>query len=75
MSRAHGCAGATVRGKGNKRQEISTTDDDTPTKRHSAMTWAKRLKRVYNIDIAICEKCGGAVKVIASIEDQDQENK
>ncbi len=33
------------------------------------MTWAKRLKRVFNIDIAICEECGGAVKVIASIED------
>jgi hypothetical protein len=28
-----------------------------------------RLKRVFNIDISICEACGGAVKVIASIED------
>ena len=33
------------------------------------MTWAQRLKRVFKIDILTCEHCGGAVKVIASIED------
>jgi len=33
------------------------------------MTWAQRLKRVCNIDFKACSKCGGAVKVIASIED------
>jgi 16S rRNA U1498 N3-methylase RsmE len=33
------------------------------------MTWAQRLKRVFNIDIETCEQCGGAVNVIASIED------
>lgn len=33
------------------------------------MTWAQRLKRVFNIDIETCGQCGGAVKVIASIED------
>jgi len=27
------------------------------------------LKRVFKIDVTICEKCGGKVKVIASIED------
>ena len=57
------------RGKGNKRQGSRKTDDCTPAKRHSAMTWAQRLKRVFNIDITTCETCGGAVKVIASIED------
>ena len=34
-----------------------------------AITWAQRLKRVFNIDIEVCSKCGGAVKVIACIED------
>ena len=29
----------------------------------------QRLKRVLNIDIEVCEHCGGQVKVIASIED------
>jgi hypothetical protein len=31
--------------------------------------WAMRLKRAFNIDITLCEACGGPVKVIASIED------
>jgi hypothetical protein len=33
------------------------------------MTWAQRLKRVFNIDIETCSACGGAMKVIACIED------
>ena len=33
------------------------------------MTWAQRLKRVFNIDIEICQERGGVVKVIAYIED------
>jgi len=34
-----------------------------------AKTWAQRLKRVFNIDMEICQSCGGAMKVIACIED------
>ncbi len=36
------------------------------------MTWAQRLKRVFNIDVDVeaCVHCGGAVKVVACIEDQ-----
>ena len=34
------------------------------------ITWAQRLKRVFNIDVEICDHCGGSVKVIAGIEDQ-----
>jgi len=33
--------------------------------------WAKRLKRVFNIDIQTCDKCGGDVRIIASIEDPE----
>ncbi|EPQ1460259.1 IS91 family transposase, partial [Acinetobacter baumannii] len=43
--------------------------DKSPAERHRAMTWMQRLKRVFNIDIEVCEHCGGQVKVIASIED------
>ena len=43
--------------------------DQTPAERHVAMTWAQRLKRVFNIDIETCSECGGSVKVIACIED------
>ena len=35
----------------------------------AAMTWAKRLKRVFGIDIETCAECGGDVKIIACIED------
>ena len=44
-----------------------TTDAPAPA-RHLSMTWAQRLKRVFKIDIETGEHCGGAVKVIASIE-------
>jgi hypothetical protein len=33
------------------------------------MNWAQRLKRVFGIEIERCEHCGGAVKIIATIED------
>jgi len=33
------------------------------------MSWAQRLKRVFNIDIETCRACGGAVRIIACIED------
>jgi hypothetical protein len=33
------------------------------------MTWAQRLKRVFQIEIESCPECGGKVRVIACIED------
>lgn len=33
------------------------------------MPWAKLLKRVFNIDISLCSKCAGQIKIIAAIED------
>ena len=57
------------RGKGIK--SISNAEVRTPAERHAAMTWAQRLKRVFNIDIEVCSLCGGSVRVIACIEDQD----
>jgi hypothetical protein len=35
--------------------------------RHVALTWAQRLARVFKIDVTVCERCGGAVKIIACI--------
>ena len=57
------------RGKGVKR--ITHTEARSPAERHVAMSWAQRLKRVFNIDIEVCGRCGGSVRVISSIEDQD----
>jgi hypothetical protein len=57
------------RGKGRKVQSTQVWKDKTPAERHVAMTWMQRLKRVFNIDIEICEKCKGPVKIIACVED------
>jgi hypothetical protein len=35
------------------------------------MTWAQRLKRVFGIDVEVCPVCGGAMRIIACIEDPD----
>ena len=56
------------RGKGAMRPVDS--DVVSSIQRHAAMTWAQRLKRVFNIDIEVCGRCGGSVRVIACIEDQ-----
>jgi hypothetical protein len=55
------------RGKGNKAKAL----DEPPTlaERRASMSWAQRLKRVFNIDIETCRECGGSMKVIACIED------
>jgi hypothetical protein len=39
-----------------------------PTPRHVAMNWARRLKRVFGIEIEGCARCGGELRIIASIE-------
>jgi hypothetical protein len=33
------------------------------------MSRAQRLKRVFRIDVETCKACGGAVRIIAGIED------
>ena len=57
------------RGKGRKRDPEEKGQCQSPAERRVSMSWAQRLKRVFNIDIETCSKCGGAVKVIACIED------
>ena len=41
----------------------------TEPEKRRAMTWARRLKRVFRIDIETCAYCGGVVKIIACIQD------
>lgn len=33
------------------------------------MSWAYLLKRVFDIDLEHCPECGGALKILAAIED------
>jgi hypothetical protein len=59
--------GRHVRGKGTKVQTLDEPHIQTPAERCASMTWAQRLKRVFNIDIETCPTCGGAVRIIACI--------
>jgi hypothetical protein len=49
------------------------TDDPAspPTPRHVAMNWARRLKRVFGIEIECCAHCGGKLRILASIEEPE----
>ncbi len=44
---------------------------ESPTPKHVALSWARRLKRVFGIEIEQCVRCGGRLKVIASIEEPE----
>jgi len=44
------------------------TDESTPSAR-SRLKWAQLLKRVFEIDMAACPKCGGPVSIVAAIVD------
>ena len=57
------------RGKGRTVKIADAAEDKSPEERRASMNWAQRLKRVFDIDVETCDQCGGAVKVIACIED------
>lgn len=58
-----------------KADKQSKEDLKTEAEKRRSMTWSARLKRAFNIDINVCEACGGAVKVIACIDDPAVINK
>ncbi len=35
------------------------------------MNWARRLKRVFGIEIEGCARCGGKLRILASIEEPE----
>ena len=57
------------RGKGKKIKMPKGVQDQTAAEKRASMTWAQRLKRVFDIDIETCSECGGDVRIIACIED------
>ena len=44
-------------------------DHRSPDEKRRSMTWAQRLKRVFNIDVSTCGRCGGTLRIVASIEE------
>jgi hypothetical protein len=59
------------RGKGNSPSTPDELPERRPRKRRASMTWAQRLKRVFNVDVETCRACGGALRIIACIEDPE----
>jgi hypothetical protein len=57
------------RGKGARGRAATETDHRTPVERRASMSWARRLKRVFNIDIETCSVYGGPMRIIDGIED------
>ena len=52
--------------------QTTTKDAGDCAHAHSAparMSWARLLKRVFDIDIEHCPQCGGDLKIIAAIEE------
>jgi hypothetical protein len=37
--------------------------------RSNRISWARLLRRVFSLDLEHCQNCGGALKIIAAIED------
>jgi len=42
-----------------------------PAQPTAPLTWAQRLKRVFEIDITVCPRCGGTLRFIADVTDPD----
>ena len=47
----------------------TSPEEQKKAKKSYTMGWTKMLKRIFDIDIQICSKCGGQIKIISSIQD------
>jgi len=58
-----------------KRQKLAASTPAEPAMDQvlpsAPLTWAQRLKRVFDIDISVCPLCGGTLRVIADVTDPD----
>jgi len=52
----------------------ANSDHRSLEEKRRSMTWAQRLKRVFNIDVSTCGHCGGTLRIVASIEEPTANN-
>lgn len=77
LTRYHGCFAPHARERsvitpaGRRGGRSADADTRTPAQRRRAMSWAERLRRVFDIDVSLCERCGGRARIIACIEDPE----
>jgi hypothetical protein len=60
-----------VKGKVASRTHKSIQEAARQNELIAPLSWAQRLKRVFNIDITLCPLCGGTMRVITDITDPD----
>src|SRR5438094_7034777 len=53
-------------------QETTTPESSLRRKNYS---WSQLLRRVFNIDVSVCERCGGPVRVLAAIQEPETAEK
>jgi hypothetical protein len=61
-------AAITPAGRGSK---APNREPERPTPKHVAQNWARRLQRVFGIEIEQRARCGGRLEVIGSIEEPE----
>jgi hypothetical protein len=49
--------------------------EPVPPPRRKNYSWSELLRRVFEIDILVCERCGGPVRVIAAIQEPETTQK
>ncbi len=55
-----------------KEESASCSDDpDTPYRKKCRMNWAVLIKAVFEVDPLKCPKCGGTMKIVSFIEEDD----
>ena len=53
-------------------QETTKPESSLPRKNYS---WSQLLRRVFDIDVSVCERCGGPVRVLAAIQEPETAEK
>ncbi|MBK9026052.1 MAG: hypothetical protein IPL69_19375 [Saprospiraceae bacterium] len=67
LRRTPNCAEIIPGSKKNKSNASDTNDDVPPSPASVRISWARLLKRVFEIDIERCPHCGGNMKIIAAL--------
>jgi hypothetical protein len=70
LTRCHGVLAPIVPGLA-QRTQAHATDCAHAHGGSARMSWARLLKRVFDIDIERCPRCGGNLKIIAAIEEPE----
>jgi hypothetical protein len=66
---AYGAAPVEVPVGASASPEASDEPTTTPVCRHWA--WADLMRRAFDIDVLACPRCGGRLRLIATVEDPD----